>query len=760
MTNGRVRAACCSLVVAMVLGLPADARRPPLPSAIDVDWPAFLARQDPIWNRLPARWEEGVFVGNGLLGAMVFSDDGRSLSWQLGRTDVVDHRPIVDPILASPRLPIGRLRLDADAAIDRFEARLDLWNAELVGTLTTSRGTVSLRWYAHASQAVIVIELEGGEPALALRAGFRPDLAIIERHLIRKTPLTEGDLNPAPFVERFGETFVSVQPRTSGGEYAVAWRESRAADGGRLIVASVADSHPDAGARRTAADAVDRAMAEGAEALRRTHRTFWHAYYPASFVSLPDARIESFYWLQMYKLASATRADGLPIDNQGPWYRRTPWPALWWNLNVQLSYWPVYAANRLSLGESLVRFLDERRDVLRRNAAGESRPAGDVMAIGRMSGPDAVSPIGFVGPWTPKNGAQEVSNLVWVMHNVWLHWRYSLDDRLGRELLFPVLKASVNAVLTLVERGPDGVWHLPETISPEFPKTARDTNYDLSLLRWGCRALLDLDSRFELRDSQATVWREALQRLPPYPQGPDGYMIGRGVPFDVSHRHFSHLLMIYPLKMVVGETPAERALIERSLAHWIGFEGALQGYSFVGASLISSLLGKGDDAVKYLDTLIGRFVHPNTMYTESGPVIETPLAAAQAIHEMLLQSHGGTIHVFPALPGAWSDAAFAGLRAEGAFLVSAMRRSGRVTSVRLESLAGEPTRLRVDLDRPVVSGSGAGRVKADGPGRWHVALRAGESVELASGAASAADRRVAPVAAATGVSNVPKSGSG
>ena len=35
---------------------------------------------------------------------------------------------------------------------------------------------------------------------------------------------------------------------------------------------------------------------------------------------------------------------------------------------------------------------------------------------------------------------------------------------------------------------------------------------------------------------------------------------------------------------------------------------------------------------------------------ESGPVIETPLSGAQCIHDMLLQSWGGKIRVFPAVP--------------------------------------------------------------------------------------------------------------
>lgn len=53
------------------------------------------------------------------------------------------------------------------------------------------------------------------------------------------------------------------------------------------------------------------------------------------------------------------------------------------------------------------------------------------------------------------------------------------------------------------------------------------------------------------------------------------------------------------------------------------------------------------------------------MYKESGPVIETPLSAAQSIHDMLLQSWGGKIRIFPAIPATWKDIAYSGLRTEG-----------------------------------------------------------------------------------------------
>jgi len=53
-----------------------------------VDWPAFLARQDLVWNRLPHGWGESVFIGNGRLGATIDEEDG-AFGWSINRMDVV-----------------------------------------------------------------------------------------------------------------------------------------------------------------------------------------------------------------------------------------------------------------------------------------------------------------------------------------------------------------------------------------------------------------------------------------------------------------------------------------------------------------------------------------------------------------------------------------------------------------------------------------------------------------------------------------------
>jgi alpha-L-fucosidase 2 len=178
-------------------------------------------------------------------------------------------------------------------------------------------------------------------------------------------------------------------------------------------------------------------------------------------------------------------------------------------------------------------------------------------------------------------------------------------------------------------------------------------------------------------------------------------MVGTGVPFAKSHRHYSHMLAVYPLYLVNWEQPASRELIEKSLHHWISFEGALRGYSFTGAASISAQMGRGDDALRYLRELVARFIQPNTMYYEAGPVIETPLSGAQSLHDMLCQSWGGIIRIFPAVPTAWADVTLHDFRTEGAFLVSAVRTGGATRWIRVRSEAGAPCRVRPGLPGPV-----------------------------------------------------------
>jgi hypothetical protein len=337
------------------------------------------------------------------------------------------------------------------------------------------------------------------------------------------------------------------------------------------------------------------------------------------------------------------------------------------------------------------------------------------------------------------------------------------------------LKRAIGYYLHLLSPGADGKLHLPVSTSPEYPKNVPDANYDLSLLRWGLNTLLAVNERFDLHDPLADRWRDTLSKLTPFPvDEATGYLIGAGQPLAISHRHFSHLLMVYPLHLVDPQSPADRPLIEKSVDHWLGLKSALRGFSYTGAAAMSAWLGRNNDIVPYLDQFLEfrpgktatRFpVRANTLYTEAGPVIETPLACAAAINEIVLQSwsmtpFGTHIRVFPAVPDAWKDVAFEDMRAEGAFLVSASRRNGKTQFVQITSLAGAPCRVETSLEGEVIA-TGARPFKVttetdpDGHRLTVVDLKKGETVLLTSAAAnlSADALTLRPVADQTGIAN-------
>jgi hypothetical protein len=223
-------------------------------------------------------------------------------------------------------------------------------------------------------------------------------------------------------------------------------------------------------------------------------------------------------------------------------------------------------------------------------------------------------------------------------------------------------------------------------------------------------------------------------------------MIGAAFPFTQSHRHWSHLFMIYPLFEHTWENATQASLVETSVNHWNSLSSAFRGYSWVAGMTFATMKGDRTTALGKLNTFLNGQPTPNTMYRETSPVIETPLFFARGVQELMLMSHNGVIRVFPGAPSTWSDVAFDRFRAEGAFLVSAKRKAGVTKLVRVESLAGEPCRVKHGMSGTVKAyGPRAFAVTDLGGGVVQVDLQAGEAAILYTDAALP-DLTIAPVA--------------
>jgi hypothetical protein len=204
-------------------------------------------------------------------------------------------------------------------------------------------------------------------------------------------------------------------------------------------------------------------------------------------------------------------------------------------------------------------------------------------------------------------------------------------------------------------------------------------------------------------------WKNLQANLTDYPVNERGLLIGKDVEMVSFHRHFAHLLMIYPLGILTNDTPENEELIRKSIEYWINLPGDeyKAGFSYTWGASAYAYIGDGNNAFKYLN---GYFnfanrkhywdipgIGDNTLYREVGMCSETPFSFNKSVNDMLIQSHNHIIRIFPAIPDVWKDVSFMNLRTEGAFLITAVREDSQTKFFSIESLAGESCVIQSDI---------------------------------------------------------------
>jgi len=714
-----------------------------------IDWAANIGRHDLLWKQAPLCKPEstepmmrGAFLGNALLGALVYAEDvacdfpHHTLHIDVGRSDVADKGGKRTDGTEwwdkwglknkSTRLHTGGFSLLTRGLGIAGPMRLDLWNAASQTEFNIGKGAgkIIARTFVASKDPVIVAEVlyEGYEAAPGRRPRFVRRAMTFPGWPPPRNSITDG-IN------------VEIQPMLDGQEYAIAWCE--VAEPGRLVLmvslgvspAVKAGSCGSADLRSAAQEAIESVAAArtaGLAELERRHREWWHEYYQASHIAVPDARIEGFHWIQQYKLGCTTRPMMPLPDETGPWsyamggpddWAHCPgYPHIWFNLNTQLHYLPHLVSNHPGAGANLM-------DALIRYSTrilGEKPDPAAIAGIGGSSGYDL---------YGGENDVPEACHLMWLLHSCWLNSRYAADQHFREkwEKLLPLLAAAMNGFQMKLHEEKDGRLHMYNTQSPEYPSRSQvykssdmtDSNYELALCLWGARCLnTNLPN-----DPRAGKWRDIEKCLANYQVDDWGLRISKEVPFDQGHRHFSHLMMIWPLREWQWEDNTKHNIIASSLGTWLAVPPDFKfrtGFTWAVAALMAAHCQRGEWVTGHLDTYFDEFPRgtsrrfPNTMVREWGFCMETSMAASAAILDMLLQSHGGLLRVFPAIPAEWPDSQFFHLRGEGGFVVSARRESNRTIWVQVVSETGETILLNHGISDPVIILSGGMKAKNNG----------------------------------------------
>ncbi len=705
------------------------------------------SNSDLCFNTWASSWDEGIPLGNAVVGTLIWQRDSM-LRFSLDRTDLWDLRPMdslkgpnhrfawvkeqvrkgdylpvqkkydwpYDREAAPSKIPGGALELPLKNLGTPDNVRLFLNNA--LCRAVWPEGTV-LTTFVHADHPIGWFLFEN------LPEGIEPDIVPPAYGNRKRTEVTGPEAGPelGRLGYRQGEVRkekekITYRQEGWGGfhyEIAVQWQRK----GNKLYgVWSVTSSEGAEQAEKEVAEALKRGIAED----YRTHMEYWNSYWGQASVSLPDTLLQKQYDNEMYKFGAAAREHSYPISLQAVWTadngKLPPWKGDYHHdLNTQLSYWPAYTGNRLKEGLGYLNTLWNQRDVYKRYTRQYFETEGmNVPGVCALDGEP-------MGGWiqysmSPTAGA-------WLSQHFYLHWKYSADRQFLKERAYPFLKETAIFLEQISFVDEKGVRKLEISSSPEIFNNSiqawfrETTNYDRALMHFAFRAAAEMADTLGY-DKEAERWRVAEGQLPDYDTDSDGALtFAPGYPYNESHRHFSHAMAIHPLGLIdAAQGEKSRKIIEATLRkleeygpdYWTG-------YSYSWFANMKARIFDGEGAAKALRTFAECFCLKNTFHvngdqTKSGKstftykpfTLEGNFAFAAAVHEMLMQSHTGTVRLFPAVPNGWKEVAFKNLRARGAFLISAQRKEGKTCSVTILPEQGGTLRIYWPEKNPTIEG--------------------------------------------------------
>jgi alpha-L-fucosidase 2 len=303
--------------------------------------------------------------------------------------------------------------------------------------------------------------------------------------------------------------------------------------------------------------------------------------------------------------------------------------------------------------------------------------------------------------------SMSLTTAAWLSHHFSQQWKYSMDKKFLLEKCKPYFDEVNKYFQKILILDPvTKKYKLPLSSSPEINDdeiTAwfhQWTNYDLSLVKSFYNEYAEI---IKTVSGKQNLQVEQMQNLlPALNTDSSGLTIAPGYPLEYSHRHMSPYMSIYPLNLLSIDNAGDRIIIDKSLQH-VQQKGtrAWCGYSFSWMANMYARARQPDSAVKMLKIFASNFCSINSFHLNGDQkggqysgftyrpfTLEGNFAFAQGIQEMLLQSHGDVIQIFPAVPKNWQNISFKNLRAEGAFLISAKQEDGVPVEIKIKAENG------------------------------------------------------------------------
>lgn len=453
-------------------------------------------------------------------------------------------------------------------------------------------------------------------------------------------------------------------------------------------------------------------ISELSESNRKESEIFWKR----STLETDDGLAEKLWYENLYARRCAYRRGKLP---PGLFFPSTVADYSLWhgdfhmNYNFQQPFLGDYGANHFEIGDS---YFDAMTHILQMGKLiaekyYDSRGTFIQLSAFPVTAQDDILGTAPMGRMAYMTG--------WAGHQYYWRYRYYMDKEWLRETGYPVLKELATFYTDFLSKGEDGFYHAFPSNQGEDgftgdPAAYTDSPQVMLHLRFALFAALDAAKTLDADHDLQKLWEDRIE----------------------------HLAEIRPVTTAVREAvdnwdeivEAQTCAVRNSqLVPWseitegrgnlfppefLGFDGNIRSrdknlspeYADPDFCVSRWYAGKmplywmtelrnrvflPERDWQYVLNILKKWRTPNgllcamaaSMYGYPGAFTEATGIIAP-LQECLLDSWDEAVRIFPATPQAWGDVSFSDFRAEGAFLVSAVRKTGKTTYVKITAERG------------------------------------------------------------------------